>query len=569
MDDEGLSIEETNALRAKLGLKPLNVGSNITPASEATGGALTTEQQDSLAAANYKRKQEEDKKARDREAAAERIRKVRERAERQRLLVGKTLGEEEDEEDTLSWIKRTKSQAAPEVKPKQQEAAASYSTANLAGLKVGHNLEDVDGGEDVILTLKDGDVLDDEAGDELVNVSIAEQERTKKRLERKKRKSVYAADDDEDMDEATGERKILAHYDHDMDEGAPQKEAGFVITENGNTQKIERPAPIFKSRTYQNLDAPAPTTETSDYVTEVKLKKRQKKTKTYRKRESDDTPVAQFTIAKKAETKDDDLNFVDDDDLQAALARQRRLTVQKRIRPEEIAAQIAAHNKPEDHSEPAGLVLDDASEFTRSLMDIKLPEPKPEKPKEEPIAEDVDMKEAVVAAEPDIVPKSTGIADEATLSQGIGSAMKLLLEKGIITRNEEEQKLQQEKEAWLAQDRKIRLELEMERKHAKDEIRKSGAWEKMSQREREAWAAAENRRIDALEARMAQERFKHYKPNVELKYVDDFGRNMNQKEAFKHLSHQFHGKDSGSGKTAAKLAKIEKEKRGEQRAIFR
>ncbi|ORY87060.1 SART-1 family-domain-containing protein [Protomyces lactucae-debilis] len=140
--------------------------------------------------------------------------------------------------------------------------------------------------------------------------------------------------------------------------------------------------------------------------------------------------------------------------------------------------------------------------------------------------------------------------------------------KRVNSRNAEEQKLQHEKETWLAQDRKIRLELELERKHAKVEIRKSGAWEKMSRRERETWAASENRRIETFEVRMAQDRFKHYKPKVELKYVDDFGRNMSQKKAFKHLSHQFYGKDSGSGKTAKKLAKIEKEKLAEQRTIF-
>ena len=50
-----------------------------------------------------------------------------------------------------------------------------------------------------------------------------------------------------------------------------------------------------------------------------------------------------------------------------------------------------------------------------------------------------------------------------------------------------------------------------------------------------------------------------YKPDVQLKYMDDFGRNMNQKEAFKHLSHQFHGKGSGKQKTEKHLKKIEDE----------
>jgi len=36
---------------------------------------------------------------------------------------------------------------------------------------------------------------------------------------------------------------------------------------------------------------------------------------------------------------------------------------------------------------------------------------------------------------------------------------------------------------------------------------------------------------------------------------------MSQKEAFKHLSHQFHGKGSGKQKTEKRLKKIEDEKK--------
>jgi U4/U6.U5 tri-snRNP-associated protein 1 len=55
---------------------------------------------------------------------------------------------------------------------------------------------------------------------------------------------------------------------------------------------------------------------------------------------------------------------------------------------------------------------------------------------------------------------------------------------------------------------------------------------------------------------------------VELKYIDEFGRSMNQKEAFKHLSHQFHGKGSGKQKTEKLLKKIEDEKRREAQSML-
>lgn len=41
----------------------------------------------------------------------------------------------------------------------------------------------------------------------------------------------------------------------------------------------------------------------------------------------------------------------------------------------------------------------------------------------------------------------------------------------------------------------------------------------------------------------------NYKPNVKLDYIDEKGHHMNEKEAFRYLSHKFHGKGSGKKKT--------------------
>jgi len=50
-----------------------------------------------------------------------------------------------------------------------------------------------------------------------------------------------------------------------------------------------------------------------------------------------------------------------------------------------------------------------------------------------------------------------------------------------------------------------------------------------------------------------------YKPEVNLDYVDETGRLMNQKEAFRYLSHRFHGKGSGKKKTEKRHKKLEEE----------
>ena len=50
-----------------------------------------------------------------------------------------------------------------------------------------------------------------------------------------------------------------------------------------------------------------------------------------------------------------------------------------------------------------------------------------------------------------------------------------------------------------------------------------------------------------------------YKPDVKLEYVDESGRHLNQKEAFRQLSHRFHGKGSGKKKTEKRGKKLDEE----------
>ena len=42
---------------------------------------------------------------------------------------------------------------------------------------------------------------------------------------------------------------------------------------------------------------------------------------------------------------------------------------------------------------------------------------------------------------------------------------------------------------------------------------------------------------------------------MKLEYIDDSGRLLNQKEAFRYLSHKFHGKGSGKMKTEKRMKK--------------
>ncbi|KAF8349106.1 SART-1 family-domain-containing protein [Amanita rubescens] len=68
----------------------------------------------------------------------------------------------------------------------------------------------------------------------------------------------------------------------------------------------------------------------------------------------------------------------------------------------------------------------------------------------------------------------------------------------------------------------------------------------------------ENRPRDQHEARENLDAFKNYRPDINIVYYDEFGRDMTltPKEAWKALSHKFHGKGSGKMKTEKRLEMI-------------
>lgn len=70
-----------------------------------------------------------------------------------------------------------------------------------------------------------------------------------------------------------------------------------------------------------------------------------------------------------------------------------------------------------------------------------------------------------------------------------------------------------------------------------------------------------NKKRDRFSGGMVQDftEKKHYKPNVRLEYFNGEGQAMNQKEAFRHLSHLFHGKGSGKLKTEKRKKKVDQE----------
>lgn len=306
--------------------------------------------------------------------------------------------------------------------------------------------------------------------------------------------------------------------------------------------------------------------------------------------ESMDVDTHEPAPSRKRQAADDDL--VDDDDLQATLAAQRRnaLKKRKRVRPEDIAKQLREQEEEEEGSDPAneqqegGLVIGEISEFVAGLSkpEDEEEERKPRRRKATTKTPDQDgdetMNEGTEAYAPtqlenDLVEAAAQeevLDEEKTVGQGMGAALALLRERGLVKDGDAMTlEAHRAREDFLAKKRLLEVELDEQTRHQRERDRQNGKMDRMSQREREEYARQENQRRDFQQSkRMAELINKTYKPNVNIQYTDEHGRSLNQKEAFKQMSHQFHGKGSGKGKTEKTLKKIEDERKREAQSLF-
>lgn len=508
-------------------------------------------------------------------------------------------------------------------------AAKEYTAKDLTGIKVGHDVSSFLDGDEQVLTLKDTNLLDESADeDELENLDLREQEKLNERLELKKKKPIY---DPNDMDD-TGERGILSHYDEDegkkkklftLDVQGKNSDLADIldapVVQRRGVQNLDvdmlgmLPRNSYARRLllkHDTGDGPAP----SDYLdpSEIKVKKsKKKKSRTTRQRPADDedallpaeqpadqlmdVDVAPVTYTKKRKTVDED--FVDDDDLQSSLAAQRRETLKKRrkTRPEDIARQMReeASAEPETGNggaagQPAGMTLDEITGFVDTLVKQEPAEDRRRKttPKREQATtamaddadSDADMNDAIVVTDPTAAdaadpadPSTTGIEEEESVGGGMASALKLLRGRGIL-KDQHGAELNSKfraKELFLAELHRRMAKFDEDARVQRERDRASGRLDRMSVRDREEWQRQQNTIREQHQSRLMDQLYKEgYKPNIELKYTDEHGRSLDQKEAFKHLSHQFHGKGSGKGKTDKMLKRIETEKRREAQSML-
>ncbi|KAI9302411.1 SART-1 protein [Cunninghamella echinulata] len=663
---ESISLEETNALRAKLGLPALGGGGE-------ESGSDQEEQhidKDQQAYENYqKAKEEKEKEARAKEIR-DRIERSKNRKQQQAKLKGKGLADDDEDDDSaLAWIKKSRQrekqlaeQRAKEleamdesfessgstISSKKKNNVPKYKASDLKGLKVGHDLSEFQEGQETILTLKDRGILDegdDGSDDELTNVNIEDAERLKKNLETKKQKPGYNPYDDDEFSLAPGEKpSFLPQYDN-VDEAGNQKQQkskGFVLGNYGSVTAASVAATRAKHQASQpqlsvadklkqveSLDYDK-TLHVADYYTQeempFKKPKKLKKKKKLRQRTTtatsnknnthDDDTNGNMDVnndnGEEEEEEDiklpyqvpEDANFVDDDDLQAALSKSRKEANRlkkkafKKMTPEDIAKSIAEERENKDNNNNdqqddendsgngGGLILSETTEFLNSVGNVPIyvreqrerraitpveDEDEDDEEKDKKDQDDMSKRTSMVDTDDEVEAEKSSnamasdntppvpaheepvIEEEPLVGRGIAATLSLLSQKGFITKANDEQLARDRRIAeqikWQAESKK--REKQMERQRDRRSSDRHRDYDSERQKERE-----ERDRLREFEQRMA-----NYKPDVKLEYIDDQGNSLKTKEAFRFMSHKFHGKTSGKGKTEKRLQKMEEERK--------
>jgi len=287
-----ISIEETNKIRASLGLKPLKI----------TDDKTSNKEQEK----EKQKKKEQGEKETKSLLLKDKLNKVKKQREYLSNVTGKSLGEEleEEDDDAVAWINKSRTLHENQVK-KEKELAEKrakileeqdeaedddmYSSKDLKGIKIGHKIDRLleQNEEQVILTfddtlvLKDANTINNEES-QLINLQIKEKEISERNKDRLKKKPTYDAYSDE-------RQEILPQYND------PKAPDAFVLDEDGMVDlEVKTRQDWLKSRkeiagkNLYSLDSEK--TATSEFYTQqemVKFKKvsNQKKKKKIRSKE--------------------------------------------------------------------------------------------------------------------------------------------------------------------------------------------------------------------------------------------------------------------------------------------
>ncbi|KAJ2838406.1 hypothetical protein J3B01_001414 [Coemansia erecta] len=466
-----------------------------------------------------------------------------------------------------SWVKRTRRRQAQDEEPVADQSRPEYTAKDLAGIRVAHSIDAIDEGSEQVLTLQDQtiDELDDtEESVRLENSLLSDRKRAQKNVERRERTNPL--------------------YGHDTAHAVLEdenEEQGFVISEE--TKSVAE----NDGRLVQSAESEAPSV-VSDFVQFKKPRRDKRKARRAQTSTNDfvhvDTDRVNDILSRK--TQIDDSSFIDDDDdLQRAIARVRRAQKPKH---DVVGVQSECVDMEVENDGDEGLLLSGTIEFVQGLR-AAVSESKDEEEEEAQIVKrprksqpsEVNRSES---KQPELKPGTeskpepeTVIEQEPSVGMGLAGTLTLLRQRNMLDTLTDEQRQREAqtrgRDQWMSSHIRQEHELQKERQRIKQMHKpqsdtpqsstkqRRGKADAMTQRELEELKQRDQDALDRKWAREYEDRMRDYKPDVRLEYVDDMGRQLTTKEAYKQLSHAFHGHYSGKNKVDKVMKKHERERR--------
>ncbi|KJH50474.1 SART-1 family protein [Dictyocaulus viviparus] len=335
---ESLSIEETNKLRAKLGLAPLEIDDNAKTKESEDGATIHIED-----GFEFRHKKPENWSDKKREAEMKEKLEIAKKKRQiyERMLTTKSIVDSDDEEDAADWVAKMRKQeeekklAEERAKmldamdeefginsiiedEKAKQAKKKYrkdvkvafsiqvdcilafyciilkhkaSNSDTGGLVIGHSKEAFFNPSNQILVLEDKDVLD--VGDEvLINPNLIENEKYARCVELKKRRELQRGFDDVDEFGVQKSYGILNKYDEEL-EGVKREKfrlderGGYDLEKDEREERLRRELELA-GKTLVNMDMQnykvGSEFYTKEEMTEFRKVKKGKKEKPTRKR---------------------------------------------------------------------------------------------------------------------------------------------------------------------------------------------------------------------------------------------------------------------------------------------
>lgn len=607
-EGEELSIEETNKLRLSLGLKPIPVDEQL----------IASREEDEVK--NFQKHQSDIRDKERDDEIKQRIHNAKARnLTRKRLATGKTLLSEDDEDgSTDDWLKKLGQPKGPAKRQKIQ----TDESIETNGLRVGHNSKELSTlKNNEILTLKDTDVLGEE-GDELTNEALVRDARFKKELQGKvgaesvknngrNVRGFQMEEENSDNDEDEGNMMIT-----DATIKLSSKNLA-VIDKSTDTESSKGQVKI--SNLFSDIED-SELQPTSDYTKPkkpIKMKKLKKKAAQNSRNKTDDAKDEdEITSIKPVELEvlDPEELLADDAELNSVLSMKRKLKQKNRkhMTPKQIAQEVKLFRRWDEEKslddisfaaqkDKGGIVYDDTSDFLNSLNVNVLKDTNNEKTnssgvkngpqfKSEPQIKLEDGEDLLANNNPTEMEPSDSVKNEdesvnheentnsPSFNGGLASTLKFLQSRQILQKqtDDEYQKAKQQREA-LKQAELLKLKISIESRMLREYLEADKSYMNLPREEREEIFESHldqvlkeknivsnitnsHRSARKPNKPSINENLATYNPDVKLSYRDEAGTELNTKEAFKYLSHKFHGVGPGKGKIDKKLKKIQQQR---------